>query len=103
MNPEEVMDCSTRTLISPTLTLTKDSFRKVAKKGAENKSAKSSKGTTARSTSNYSSDGKYYKVRSGDTLGRIAKRNGTTVAKLCKLNNLKETSILQIGQRIRLR
>ncbi len=101
MNPENVIDCTTRTLISPTLSLTKDSFRKVAKKGHENRKGK---GTTARSSSsNYSSDGKYYKVRSGDTLSRIAKRNGTTVAKLCKLNNLKETSILQIGQRIRLR
>ena len=102
MNPENVMDCTTRTLLSPTLSLTKDSFRKVAKKGAENRKGKG-KGTSTKSNSNYSSDGKYYKVRSGDTLSRIAKRNGTTVAKLCKLNNLKETSILQIGQRIRLR
>ena len=102
MNPENVIDCTTRTLLSPNLTLTKDSFRKVAKKGAENR--RSGKGTsTKKSSSNYSNDGKYYKVRSGDTLSRIAKRNGTTVAKLCKLNNLKETSILQIGQRIRLR
>ena len=104
MNPENVMDCTTRTLLSPTLTLTKDSFRKAAKKGYENRKSKGKgKGTSAQTTSNYSSDGKYYKVRSGDTLSRIAKRNGTTVAKLCKLNNLKETSILQIGQRIRLR
>ena len=104
MNPENVMDCTTRTLLSPTLTLTKDSFRKAAKKGYENRKGKGKgKGTSAQTTSNYSSDGKYYKVRSGDTLSRIAKRNGTTVAKLCKLNNLKETSILQIGQRIRLR
>ena len=101
MNPEDVIDCATRTLLSPTLSLTKDSFRKMAKKGYENR--KKGKGTSTKSTSNYSSDGKYYKVRSGDTLSRIAQRNGTTVAKLCKLNNLKETSILQIGQRIRLR
>lgn len=101
MNPENVIDCTTRTLLSPTLTLTKDSFRKVAKKGYENR--RTSKGVTKKSSSNYSSDGKYYKVRSGDTLSRIAKRNGTTVAKLCRLNNLKETSILQIGQRIRIR
>ena len=101
MNPENVIDCTTRTLLSPTLTLTKDSFRKVAKKGAENRNG-GQKGVK-KSTSNYSSDGKYYKVRSGDTLSRIAKRNGTTVSKLCKLNNLTETSILQIGQRIRIR
>lgn len=50
-----------------------------------------------------SSSAKYYKVRSGDTLGKIAARNGTTVKKLCKLNGIKETKVLQIGQKIRVR
>lgn len=46
---------------------------------------------------------KYYSIKKGDTLGAIARRNGTTVAKLCKLNGIKETTILQIGRRIRVR
>ncbi len=46
---------------------------------------------------------KYYKVRSGDNLGKIAARNGTTVKKLCKLNNIKETKVLQIGMKLRVR
>lgn len=46
---------------------------------------------------------KYHKVRSGDTLSGIAKRYGTTVRKLCQLNKIKETKILQIGQKIRVR
>lgn len=97
MNPENVMDCTTRDLISPTLTLTSSSFRKVAKRGAENGSSSSA------TAGNYSGGGQYYKVRTGDTLSRIAKRNGTTVSKLCKLNGLKETSILRPGQKLRLR
>lgn len=44
-----------------------------------------------------------YRVRKGDSLSKIASRNGTTVAKLCKLNGLKTTSKLQVGQRLRLR
>lgn len=44
-----------------------------------------------------------YKVRKGDSLSRIASRNGTTVARLCRLNGLKTTSKLRIGQRLRLR
>lgn len=95
MNPENVMSCETRALIAPTLTLTRNSFRKVAKPGHSN--------TSARTSSNYSSDGKYYKVRTGDTLSRIAKRNGTTVSKLCKLNGLRETSIIRPGQKLRIR
>jgi murein DD-endopeptidase MepM/ murein hydrolase activator NlpD len=45
----------------------------------------------------------YHRVRSGETLSHIARRYGTTVSRLCALNRLKQTSILQIGQRIRYR
>ena len=43
-----------------------------------------------------------YRVRKGDTLSKIASRNGTTVARLCRLNGLTTTSKLSIGQRIKL-
>ena len=43
----------------------------------------------------------YHRVKSGDTLGKIARRYGTTVAQLCRLNGLKPTSTLRIGQSIR--
>ena len=46
---------------------------------------------------------KYHIVKRGDTLGRIAINNHTTVTKICQLNGLKKTSVLQIGQRIRVR
>ncbi len=46
---------------------------------------------------------KYHRVRSGNTLGHIARKYGTTVGTLCRLNGIKSTSILQIGQRIRVR
>jgi LysM repeat protein len=44
----------------------------------------------------------YATVRSGDTLSKVAKRNGTTSATLIKLNKLKNPSALQIGQKLRL-
>ncbi|MBR6167905.1 MAG: peptidoglycan DD-metalloendopeptidase family protein [Paludibacteraceae bacterium] len=46
---------------------------------------------------------KYHKVKQGDTLSGIAKKYGTTVRNLCRLNNIKETKILQIGMKIRVR
>jgi len=46
---------------------------------------------------------KYHTVKSGDTLSGIAKKYGTSVKKLCALNGIKETKILQIGQKIRVR
>lgn len=44
---------------------------------------------------------RYYVVRRGDTLGRIALKNGVSIVQICKLNNLQRTSLLKIGRRIR--
>lgn len=43
----------------------------------------------------------YHKIKSGDTLGAIAKKYGTTVSKLCELNGIKSTTILRLGQVLR--
>ena len=43
----------------------------------------------------------YHRVKSGDTLGKIARMYGTSVNELCRLNGLKGTSVLRIGQSIR--
>ena len=43
----------------------------------------------------------YHRVKSGDTLGKIARIYGTTVNELCRLNGLKSTSMLRIGQSTR--
>lgn len=44
---------------------------------------------------------RYHKVKSGDTLSRIAKRRGVSVSRLCKLNRIKPTTTLRIGQVLR--
>ena len=46
---------------------------------------------------------RYYTIRSGDTLYKIARRNGTTVKAICRLNNMKENATLRVGKRIRVR
>lgn len=43
-----------------------------------------------------------YTVRKGDTLGSIARKNHTTVAKIKKLNNLRSDN-LRIGQKLKVR
>ena len=44
---------------------------------------------------------RYHKVKSGDTLSRIAKLRGVSVNTLCKLNRIKPTTTLRIGQVLR--
>ena len=46
---------------------------------------------------------RYYRVKSGDTLTEIADRNNTTVTKLCQLNGIKPTSIIQLGKSLRIK
>ena len=46
---------------------------------------------------------KWHKVKSGDTLSGIAKKYGTSVRTICRLNNIRETKLLQIGQKLRVR
>ncbi len=45
----------------------------------------------------------YHKIRSGDTLGAIASRYGTTVNKLCRLNGISGRTVLRIGRKIRVK
>ncbi len=44
----------------------------------------------------------YYKVRSGDSLSRIAARKGVSVKQLCKLNGITTQTTLRVGQILRL-
>jgi len=59
--------------------------------------------SSSSSSASTSSGPVYYRVKKGDTLSKIAKKYHTTVSKLCKLNKIKETTILQIGQKIKVR
>jgi len=90
-NPELIVDFSKGT--------TKDSTYVITKTGSFYHKVQAQK----QQASGGNGGAKYYTIRKGDTLGAIARRNNTTVKKLCQLNGLKETSILQIGRRIRIR
>ncbi|MDE5955147.1 MAG: LysM peptidoglycan-binding domain-containing protein, partial [Bacteroidales bacterium] len=46
---------------------------------------------------------KYYVIRSGDTLSKIARNNGTSVSALCRLNGITTSTTLKIGRKIRVR
>jgi murein DD-endopeptidase MepM/ murein hydrolase activator NlpD len=43
----------------------------------------------------------YYRIKEGDTLSAIAQKHGTTINKLCELNNITRTTVLRIGRSLR--
>ena len=87
MNPEDVLDCSTHSLVSNQLELTSASFRKKGKGTSGSGTGKATNG--------------WYRVRQGDTLEKIARRNGTTVKRLCQLNGISQNKILHPGDRLK--
>ncbi|MEN6617955.1 MAG: M23 family metallopeptidase [Rikenellaceae bacterium] len=44
---------------------------------------------------------RFWVIRKGDTLGKIAIRTGVSISKLCSLNGIKKTSTLRIGRKLR--
>lgn len=45
----------------------------------------------------------YHKVKQGETLGHIARKYHTSVKKICQLNGIKETTVLSVGKRLRVK
>ncbi|MBP5505007.1 MAG: peptidoglycan DD-metalloendopeptidase family protein [Bacteroidales bacterium] len=90
-DPERIVDFERGELRAPTICLKKDYFSIYSHYGQTDKESKAA------------SEAQYYKVRSGDTLGRIALKYGTTVNKICQLNGIKSTKILRIGETLRVR
>jgi hypothetical protein len=93
IDPELIFDFKKGEVLSPNLFVHSGVFE-------HSKSSSSGYSTGGTSTT---TNKKYHKVRSGDTLSAIAQRHRTSVSRLCKLNHIKPTSTLHIGQVIRLR
>ncbi len=71
-------------------TTNSDNKRQIAVKN--NKSSTSQKGQIA----------KYHIIKSGDTLWTVARRYGVSVKELCKWNNIKPTTTLRIGRKLKI-
>lgn len=79
INPNEIISFTDNSLISDSLLISQENFKYLS----EIKKIK------------------YYTIRKGDTLSRIAAKYGTTTKKLCKLNGIKSTTVLRVGRKIR--
>lgn len=93
MDPEKIIDFKNKTVFDENLLISSSSFRP----GSSSNSSASAVASTS------AAGGKYYRIRSGDTLGAIASRNRTTVSKLCQLNGIRPTTVLQVGRNLRVR
>ena len=95
INPEEVIDFKEKALHGPNLFLHKTLFKKGVTPSQQWK-------TNSSGVKEYV-EKKYYKVKSGDTLSHIAEKYRTSVSRLCSLNGIRSTSVIRIGQSLRVR
>lgn len=116
INPAAIFDFANQTTHTDTYTFDKNTYQNARNFSPEANAAyaaeyrathkveygSGSSKSTAKS-SGKSSGSKSYTVRKGDTLSRIASRNGTTVQALCRLNGLKSSSKLRPGQKLKVK
>lgn len=93
INPALMFDFEKQDIVADTYTFYKN---KTVERAAKQTSG--SKSTAVASTGE---GAVYYKVKSGDSLSKIAAKQGITIDQLCKLNNLTRKSVLRPGQMIR--
>lgn len=100
INPSAIFDFNNHTTHTDSYTFTKSTYM-----NARDYTPDASTYARAQSPRKSTSAGgsKYYTIRRGDTLSRIASRHSTTVSKLCRLNGLSTSSKLSIGKKIRLK
>lgn len=87
-DPQRLIDFKTGTLRDSTINLKKHYFSIYSHYGQTDEESKAASGRII------------HKVRSGDTLGGIAYKYGTTVKKICSLNGFSSKKPIKINQRI---
>lgn len=99
INPVHVIDFDNKVCHKDQYMVIVNTLGKPGQRLAKNTSTKYVKNTT----SNKYATGtvKYYRIKKGDTLSKIAKRHGITLNKLCSLNSMSKNEKLRIGKSLR--
>lgn len=100
INPEEMINFATSEVKDANLFVHRGLFKPGAKPSDfyDNHDHTSNVASVARPST---ASKRYYKIKSGDTLSKIAARNNMTIAQLCKLNGIRQNTTIQIGRSLR--
>jgi len=113
INPAAIFDFANQTTHTDYYTFDKNTYQKARNFSPEANAAyaanyrathKVEYGNRKSSSSNKKSSGATtVTVRKGDSLSRIASRNGTSVKAICRLNGIKSSTKIRPGQKLRIR
>lgn len=94
-DPETIVVWKENRLRNDTLTLPRTKLNSTSRYSTPSSSSSSSVDT---------GEGTWHTIRQGDTLGALARQYGTSVNRICSLNdNLTPTTILKLGRKIRVK
>lgn len=94
INPALLVDPNQKSLRDWEFVLHKSHFNHSTAASDFNKDASKARGRESK---------KYHTVKRGETLSAIARKRGTSVSALCKLNKIRESSVIREGQKLRYR
>lgn len=99
-NPALFIDFESKELIDNTLILNEKDLAIVARQQAAQQTEKIKAEKSERIPEN--SKGVYHIVKAGETMYRIALEHNISLARLLEINNMTETDVISVGQKIRL-
>jgi murein DD-endopeptidase MepM/ murein hydrolase activator NlpD len=104
-NPKQIINFETFSLLSDTFTVTKATYglSRDYLPGKSNHNMLASDDGKVKSKAKSSKSKKYHTIKSGDTLGAISRKYGTTVKQICSINGIKPSKKLQLGTKLRVR
>lgn len=110
INPAAIFDFANQTVHTDTYTFTKRTYQDARNFDpaanslyAQQYLQENPRPTASQSSSSSSGRNSSYRVKKGDTLSKIASRNGMSLSALCRLNGLTTRSTLRPGQKLKLR
>ena len=103
LNPALMFDFRNQDVVDDYFTFRKSSYQRESQaatrlRGANVGSGEDVELATAAPAASYAQESRFHKVKKGETLFSIAKKRGTTVDTIMKLNHLKKNSKLKAGQ-----
>ena len=103
LNPALMFDFRNQDVVDDYFTFHKSSYQRESQiatrlRGANVGSGEDVELATAAPAASYAQESRFHKVKKGETLFSIAKKRGTTVDTIMKLNHLKKNAKLKTGQ-----